>query len=150
MRDYAECKPLLDHIAAEHRQLQHALQDIDKWLRDHWKASDTTVVRKRLGELRGQLERHFAEEDNDGCLEEARCRVPALSPQVTELQLEHPQLLKIVDEVIRRLDVGAPAVNQEIGQAFSRFIQRMEGHEAAETSILRQAFGTDDGYEGED
>ena len=150
MRDYAECKPFLDHIAAEHRQLRRALQDIDKWLRDHWKATDTTVVRQRLAELRGHLERHFSEEENEGCLEEARCRVPALSPQVVELQHEHPQLLKIVDEVIRRLDVGSPGVTQEVGQAFSRFVQRMEGHEAAETSVLRQAFGTDDGFEGED
>lgn len=150
MRDYAECKPFLDHLAAEHRQLQHALQDIDKWLRDHWRATDTTVVRQRLGELKGQLERHFAEEENDGCLEEARCRVPALSPQVSELQQEHPQLLKIVDEVIRRLDVGVPGANQEVGQAFARFMQRMEGHEAAERSVLKKAFGTDDGYGSED
>lgn len=164
MRDYAECKPFLDFIAAEHRQLHQMVQQIGDQLRVPRTAAEVRDLRRDLQELRTRLARHFTEEENEGCLEEARCRCPNLSPQVAQLLAEHPQLLASLDDVLLRtetllVEVTRAELPLERGEAFQRereiasqfieFARQLQIHEQSENRVLRLAFGTDPEFEEE-
>ena len=149
MRDYAECKPFLDYLAAEHRRLHQAVLQVEQGLKEKWRERDRVWVKERLTELRRQLQEHFVAEEAGGCLEEAVCRCPTLSPQVAILQHQHASMLEEIDTVIARVDAGTPGVEGVVSHSFTQLIQRIEEHERAENHVLERAFGSDQGnYDG--
>lgn len=145
MRDYSECKPFLDYLAAEHRRLHQAILQVEGEFQEHWRERDRARVKVRLADLRRQLQEHFAAEDKGGCLEEAVCRCPRLSPQVAILQHQHASILDEIDTVISRVDGENPGVEGAVAFSFSHLIQRIAEHEQAENRVLEQAFGSDQG-----
>ncbi|MBI2480815.1 MAG: hypothetical protein HYV60_19965 [Planctomycetia bacterium] len=142
MRDFNDCKAVVDHLCAEHAQLQRAVQTIESELHSHEKR-DPGRIRDALIQLRDTLVHHFEEEGSGGCLEEAACRCPSLAHEVTIIEREHPAILKLLDQLITRAARGCDGCrNMDFVESFARFAKTVRTHESAETRILEKAFGT--------
>jgi hypothetical protein len=142
MRDFNDCKAIVEHLSTEHAQLQRAVQTIESELHAHEKR-DPGLIRDALVQLRNTLVHHFEEEESGGCLEEAACRCPSLAHEVTIIEREHPDILKLLDQLVARATRGSDGcTNADFVESFARFAKTMRTHEAAETRILEQAFGT--------
>jgi hypothetical protein len=146
MRDYDECRPFVDHLLAEHRRLhklihQARISIVESGGPD-WDESYEGVA-EILRKLRGELQRHFAEEEAGGCLDEAVSRCPRLSPDARRLESEHADLLAGVDRVIAQaLDCGCHFENRvALQRDFDNLCRQLHAHEAAENDVLRQGFG---------
>ena len=140
MRDFNEVRVFVDHMRIEHSHLDSAVQKIEADLHEK---PDSAQVRGALVQLRDTVARHFDEEEAGGCLEEAACRCPSLAHDVTLIEREHPEMLKRLDQLIARATQGCDG-NSNVGfvESFARFATTLRAHEAAETRILEQAFGT--------
>ncbi len=152
MRDVDECRPYVLHMRAEHKHLNEALRRIQRMIDgadDTSHAERTGRVIEGLDGLREELARHFAGEESGGCLEEAVCRCPSLSPEATRLEAEHPALLSTLEQIIQRARETAPSgrLAVELAAQFGDFAGRLRAHEASENRVLRQAFGTSFGFD---
>lgn len=144
----AECRSYVDHLHAEHRRLQKLISDVQHaiaaWVADgqsEQKRHDELAV--QLGKLRGELEHHFAEEEEGGCLEESLSHNPTLSTDVKAALLEHPALLKSVSEIADRLREPASSVSpSDVQTMFDALANRLRLHEATEERVLRLGFGS--------
>lgn len=142
MRDFNDCKAIVDHMCAEHAQLHRTVQAIETELHAH-ETRDPGLIRNAMEQLRDALVHHFEEEESGGCLEEAACRCPSLAHDVTIIEREHPVILKLLDQLIARAKRGCDECgNADFVESFVRFAKTMRTHESAETRILEQAFGT--------
>ena len=143
MRDYAECRPYLYHLRAEHRRL-HALL---RRLRDALVSSEDPAgsFAESLAELRNELSHHFAEEEGGGCMEEAVSRFPGLSAEAARIEAEHPRILAELDRLIAvARGFQATARNRvAMQEALESFLEQIRAHEHAESDLLRQGFGSD-------
>jgi hypothetical protein len=96
-----------------------------------------------LADLRGELERHFSEEEAGGCLEEAIAQRPSLGHEATRLERQHPLLLADVERLIAALR-SAPSGTTTLDRMeadFHNLAKQLHTHEHAETSILEESFG---------
>jgi hypothetical protein len=148
MVDVNESRPYVAHLRAEHRRLDAAVRIIQGLFPASAVGSASfpsgEQLRQRLIALRDELERHFAEEEQGGCIEEAVCRCPSLSPKALELRLQHPILLEQLQRIIRRSEVveSLPRGGEGVERGFADFAEKLRGHEDAENRILQQAFGS--------
>src|SRR5690349_5290104 len=103
MRAYDECHCYVNHLIAEHRRLHRMLRLARNAICPPGSSESVpgTDIVKLLGEVRAELEHHFAEEEGgDGCLEEAVSRCPSLSDDARRIESEHPRLLEDIDRLI--------------------------------------------------
>ncbi len=147
MRDLNECRPYVEHMRIEHQHIHDALRDVANLFAtaiDDQASSDVASrLAKRLVELRDELSRHFAEEDEGGCMEEAVSRCPSLSREVDKVEGQHPFLLARLDDLIKTITADATAEDvQRQRAAFDVFIALLNQHEEAENRILQIGFGT--------
>ena len=142
----SETRAYARHLYNEHRRLHQLLSRVQQSWPPGESAQDDPVLVARLStaieELRAELEKHFAEEDSGGVLEEAVARVPRLGAEETRLQNEHPQLLAELDEIRAEILSAADrgTVSAPAKQQFERFVGKIHAHEAAENRILAQGF----------
>ncbi len=151
MRDVGDCKPFVDYLRAEHARLHKMLNAVSAELNEH-NGSQMAVIEAALLELRDVLRHHFEEEEAGGCLEQAACQCPSLSPEVTALEREHGSLLETMDGLLAQASTATPEDTSSFIAAFSEFARKLHHHEAAETRILAQAFGmsiSSSSYEGQ-
>jgi len=101
-------------------------------------------VARILGRLHDELELHFTEEDEGGCLDEAVSRCPWLAPEVKRIEAEHPEILAEVNRLIDEANHLQPTVQHQVAmqQSFDRLYQRIRTHEKAENQLFAQGFGT--------
>lgn len=101
------------------------------------------LIIDQLSALRDELSRHFAEEEDGGCIEEAVCRCPSMSREAQQLELQHETLLDQLEQLIVRHRLTTMNVEciDSVKQEFEEFSQQLHAHEAAENSILQHAFG---------
>jgi hypothetical protein len=102
--------------------------------------SDIVAVLRRL---RQELARHFREEDEGGCMEEATLRDPKLSAEANRIEAEHAELLALLDQLIGQAEAPKLGVRalRIFEQTFEEFYRRMRAHEAAENELLRKGLG---------
>ena len=142
MRDFDDCESMVQYLCAEHAELQRGIQAIESELHAH-EQRDPGVIHDALLALRDRLVRHFEVEESGGCLEEAACRCPSLAHDVTIIEREHPGILRLLDQLVARAARGCDgSSNADFAESFARFARTMRHHEATETRILEQAFGT--------
>jgi len=147
MRDYSECQPYVDHLMSEHRRLHAMLRQARAAiLQSGGPDRDATLIDVvgTLRHVRAELERHFAEEEEGGCLDEAVSRCPQLSSEAKRIEAEHPELLHEIDRLIAEALDGDQSVASRIAleHAFGDLCQQLHAHEAAENALLQQGFGT--------
>jgi hypothetical protein len=142
-----DCFAYANYLEAEHRRLQQiirsaqdafagSLELAESQLGDHRHA-----LIERLTDLRQQLDRHFEQEEQGGCIEEAVTYRPALAPLAKSLEAEHAALLDDLDQLIRCL--GRHVSGQdwvELVRRFDQFAETVRAHEAAESDILQRGF----------
>lgn len=148
MKDYQDTLAFAVHLRAEHRRLHELLRGIETGWPARGKRvlseSQTPPVIDGLEALREELARHFAQEEQGGCLEEAVCRCPSLTQEANQVEREHPLLLERLEGIIVRARSGLRTadVARETKQDFKKFARQLHAHEAAENRILASAFGT--------
>lgn len=131
MYQVEECQSYLERARSEHRQVERALREAESQLLSGF---HTELLRK----LRGQVARHFAVEEQGGCLEEAVSRNPSLSHEIIELEHQHPGLLAELDALIESLERGGDT--KAFGQEFIGFAARLREHEEQENRVLERGF----------
>jgi hemerythrin-like domain-containing protein len=145
MFDNQEYQPFLAHLRDEHEALRARVTAI----RGELPADDATdmshdtmqALLTQLLQLRACMEKHFAEEMDGGCIEEAVCRRPALAHRATDIEHEHPALLEQLEEIIQMLEPGEsiPPICQ-VRERLDAFIERLQQHEAKEDRLLLEGF----------
>jgi iron-sulfur cluster repair protein YtfE (RIC family) len=146
MRDYDECRPFIDHLLAEHRRLHKLIhQARTSIVQSGGPDGDESCegVAEILCNLRRELQQHFTEEEEGGCLDEAVSRCPRLSHDAQRLENEHVDLLAEVDRlIVEASDCGSHVENRvALQRDFDELCRQLHAHEAAENDLLRQGFG---------
>lgn len=143
MNNLEPCRTYVDYLRAEHLRLQAEVRRIkDLFFERAGSPEQANKLLRELSALGDDLRRHFSEEEDGGCLEEAVCRCPSLAREAGDIERQHEGLLQNLDSLVSRLQsapAGAPSA--ETKQEFSRFAMELLAHEAAENGIMQRAFG---------
>lgn len=143
--DFDECRAYVTHVLTEHQRLHALLDDARSTIaqtRADGKNQSSEVVQV-LRQIRGELQQHFTEEEEGGCLDEAVSRLPRLAAEVDRIEAEHPDLLRRLDRLIEmasdseKMTKDRPLFDQEL----NNFYQGIHAHEGAENRLLQQGFG---------
>jgi hypothetical protein len=136
-----QSRAYVNHLMAEHRRLHRMLviaraamaTDNPDWLAQFIRV---------LVDIRAELKCHFAEEEGGGCLDQAVSFLPSLSPEMRQIELEHPQLLATLDTLLAQAKDcrDTPADRVALRLAFEELCHALHAHEAAENDVLRKGF----------
>lgn len=142
-----DSRTYVEHLRNEHVHIDQALLELQHLFSQtvESKESDPALVLlAKLKKLRDELQKHFRQEEEGGCMEEARSRVPCLSEDVQTLQAEHAGFLATLDTMIAKAElIAAQAASiQELQAAFSDFLHQLHKHESEENRILLFGFGS--------
>jgi iron-sulfur cluster repair protein YtfE (RIC family) len=148
MSNHNPATTYVNYLLAEHRRLHRMLSLVRQSIACDKLESDpqwTMNILKLLRDLRAELRCHFAQEEGEGCLDQAVSFQPVLSPEMNELQREHPRLLARIDGLIATVQDcgGAPFDHVALEEEFDQLCSDLHAHEAAENSILRRGLGAD-------
>lgn len=138
-------EPYTRHICVEHQRLNRLLLEARHHI-DAWRATGDsrppTDVIAELKAIGAELDHHFAEEEAEGCLEEAMCRYPSLAPRANSVVQEHPAILaefrRLSGMAERGLEQGVSL--PEFVAEYERLYNMLQAHEAEESRIIQQAF----------
>jgi hemerythrin-like domain-containing protein len=147
MTPYEPCQPFVEHLRGEHARLNAELRAVQEALAEFISAprntADAGAVAARLVRLRDELDRHYAEEEAGGCLEEAVSRCPSLGADVQRLVKEHPVLRRQMDELVAKAQrlSQTPQQFDEVARDFAALTAWLHRHESEENRILLYGFG---------
>lgn len=146
MRTDDQCLCYVNHIVAQHRRLHFMLRQMRHAIVESVQPDETpsfAAIVRILTQLREELERHFAEEEAGGCLDEAVSRCPSLSAEAKQIEAEHQEILAQIDRLTEQAGTLPPTPQNQfaIQQAFDQLYRRLQKHEAAENRLLAQGFG---------
>jgi hypothetical protein len=148
-----EMNPFYVQAVAEHRELHAAVELIRKSLvarnEQEVDAKDVKLALCEIRCLRDKLDRHFAQEEEGGYLEEAVGRLPQVAPQADNLQRQHGALLKLANLMLADAEAEKDAAHawRKLRTDYDAFAKRLHAHEAAENVLLQRAFNEDLGIE---
>ncbi len=143
--------PIYLQAVSEHEHLHAVVDRIHAAL---GRCSDTAVdaaaiaaVREQITALRDQLQKHFAQEELGGYLEEALTRAPSLAPQATILQRQHAEFLTLASHMLSDAACCDPpqVTWVRLKADYEQFAKRLKAHESAENRLLQIAFNEDQG-----
>lgn len=138
---------IMGHILVGHRYLHDLVAAARAAFQAAGVAATGTAadVHERLVTLRDHLQRHFAQEESGGHLEESLTRVPRLNGAVKEVLAEHPALLVELDALILRL--ARPDIPQtsweQATRDFEAFARHLMAHERSENAIVQEGYNED-------
>jgi hypothetical protein len=142
-----ECFAYANYLEAEHRRLQRIVRSAQDVFAGSLELPESQLSGQRhtligwLTDLQQQLDHHFEQEEQGGCIEEAVSRRPALAPLAKSLEAEHVQLLDDLDQLIRCLDRHVSKQDWvDVVRRFDKFANALRAHEAAESDILQRGF----------
>ena len=138
----SDCQVYTDYLRLEHRQIRQVVAEIEDAIRDTESVHGDRQVTTKFGQLRELLVRHFQQEEDGGCLEQAVCCCPRLSTAVDQIAGEHRSLLAQLDKLINQAQNGRTAAEVgEFSRLFAAFRKHLNAHDAAENHVLEEAFG---------
>jgi iron-sulfur cluster repair protein YtfE (RIC family) len=134
-----DCESYIKRIDSEHAAVRHSLINLHKMLATCHEAPDKCpcVPHAELVRLREELARHFLEEEAGGCLEEAACRCPSLSHEVSLLEAQHRELLQLLDGLVA---ATASQTSEVPLEKFREFEALLLEHEKKEDQVIRHGF----------
>ena len=144
MTDLDGSRAYVVHLRAEHQRLHDVVRRIFGLFHVPDEEPHDSKLRlvEGLRSLRDELSRHFSEEEEGGCIEEAICRCPSLSSEGVALEGQHPALLWRLEIILGCVETVAVAhVPSEIERKFAEFAQQLHEHEARKNRLLARAFG---------
>ncbi len=139
----------LEQVKAEHYGLEQLLRQLEaafalararKWL-----SGSTPRLVELVSELHDQIERHFAQEEVGGYMEEALSRAPRFSTRVETLLKQHHELARAVRDLLSRAQGGRdnPGIWDSLDDDLRALIKKLKAHEAGENHIIEAAFNED-------
>lgn len=138
----SDCQVYTDYLRLEHKQIHEVVREIEKEIQDNASVHGGLQLAPGLGQLRELLVRHFEQEEDGGCLEQAACCCPRLSNAVTQIAAEHQTLLRQLDGLIDSAHDGLTVAEAgEFSHLFEDFTRQLKAHDAAENHVLAEAFG---------
>ncbi len=131
----------------EHRHLAQSLAEFRRVLARKHVGQGTVVA--YLVELKEHVELHFTHEEDDGYFSDALLEAPRLDVRAAGLLQQHPEFLQCLDCMRASAEDGdgADAWWMDIAAQFDDFTQRFRQHEAAENTLLLEAYTEDIGAE---
>jgi hypothetical protein len=113
-----------------------------------WEETDfsdwLTRMHAGLVGIRAELTRHFREEEQGGCLEEAVARCPQLSAEVQRILSQHGDLLSDLEGLIHRCQPGGHPLTavqmRTLENDVRQLIRAIRTHEARENRVLQRGF----------
>ena len=145
--DLEEYQAFAIHLTAEHRRIAECLRHVEQELQfvDADSPGNLAGIAENLTQLRTELSKHFEEEESGGCLEEGIIHHPASAAEVGRIVHEHPQLLAGLDSLIDKVTLSGATYLMlgEFRNEFEQFAKRLRAHEASETRIFHECFGTE-------
>ena len=136
----------LQQVRAEHYDLEQLLHQIenafDSARAQEWPPASTPRLSGLLSELRDQIERHFAQEEVGGYLEEALSLAPRFSGQAHALLKQHAELSQVVRDLQARAKGDKPAWNSLYADLLV-LLKKLKAHETGENRIIEAAFNED-------
>ena len=147
MSESEDTRTYVEHLRNEHVHIDHALQELQhifSQTAESREADPAPLLLAKLKGLREELRKHFRQEEEGGCLEEARSRVPCLSEDVRALQAEHAGFLTTLDTLIAQAEplAAQSGTIQNLQASFSDFLHRLHAHESEENRIFLFGFGS--------
>jgi iron-sulfur cluster repair protein YtfE (RIC family) len=139
----------LAQVKAEHYGLEQILlrlgEHFDLARASRWDPSCASRLVALLEELSTQIERHFAQEEVGGYMEEALSRAPRFSAQAATLLKQHIELALEVHELLARAKVGSenPKIWEMLYTDVQTLVKKLSAHEAGENRIVEAAFNED-------
>jgi hemerythrin-like domain-containing protein len=146
MRNIDDCRPYVENLRLEHCRLDQIVREVQAALAKLVQSQrGPQDVVQRLTRLRDELDRHYAEEEEGGCLEEAECRSPSVAPEVRRVKCEHNALRLDMDRLVALAQTFREPLADlvELDQQFRQFAARLKKHEAAENRIIVYGFGSE-------
>jgi iron-sulfur cluster repair protein YtfE (RIC family) len=133
------CEALVQRLDAEHEAVRMRLARLHELLAQCTGEGGPCGmnVRTEMAQLYDELRRHFQEEETGGCLEEAACRCPSLSHEVSRLEAEHRELLAQLERLMRPLSSASEPV---VLDDFAAFEASLRAHEVREDRVVRHGF----------
>lgn len=135
----------IDGIADEHRELEALYGRIRARLAD--KGECLKTVQALFDELVSRVRTHFATEEYGGYFREIVELAPRLSSRADRLEREHGELLAIAEQLAK--DIRHACESRiwrfAIRVDFERFLHRCQEHEAAENTLVQDAYLQDIG-----
>lgn len=126
-------------IAEEHRALGATVRRLET-------TGDLQLLLPLLGELRAQLEAHFASEEGEGGLEEAiGTDAPHLLSSLQQIFTDHRAFLAHLDDLSAKTRVCLDGPVAEILGGAARLARDLRAHEERETELLSESLYTDFG-----
>jgi hemerythrin len=146
MKSDEECRCYVDHIVAQHRRLHTMLRQMCAAIIQSVQPDETPSferITRILKKLREELERHFAQEEGGGCLDEAASRCPSLTGEEERIEAEHPAILAHLDNLLHQAQTLPPTHQNQLAlqRAFDQLHDQLLQHELAENRLLAQGFG---------
>jgi hemerythrin len=136
----------LQQVRAEHYDLEQLLHQLehafDTARSQGWPATSIPRLTELLSDLRDQIERHFAQEEVGGYMEEALSLAPRFSGQAQALLKQHAELSQAVRELLSRARRDNPAWNS-LHADLQVLVKKLKAHEAGENRIIEAAFNED-------
>jgi iron-sulfur cluster repair protein YtfE (RIC family) len=149
-RDDETRQAYVTQLRHEHERLEERLLQIEHlWAPPHGPPASRDQLLELLAQLElllAQLDHHFREEDEGGCLEEAASRDPKLCHRVNCLEHDHPGLLAELETLVsgvRTLTQPRPNVD-ELRRGYMEFARALREHEHTEDQILAEGFRNGD------
>lgn len=141
-----ESQTYVSYLLAEHRRLHRMLLQARQTIASAGDASRTNWkdnLLKLFRDLRSELQCHFSQEEEGGCLDRAVSFQPHLSLELKQVEQEHPRLLGAIDRLIAQTQdcQCTPADLVALQTEFEDLCRDLQAHEAAENKILSQGFG---------
>jgi hypothetical protein len=128
-----------------HIILLAALKELDSMIR-----SDAPITPARwlavLEPLRGDVDAHFAMEEDGGYMDGVVSRHPEWERQVREIQDEHRRLSTALGELIAKAGAGE-GQEEAFRESLRGWIHQIRQHEARESRLVEDAFNLDLGTE---
>jgi hemerythrin len=138
----SDCQVYSDYLRLEHKQIHKVVKGIERAIQKSSSLHGDLHLETALDQLRELLVRHFEQEEDGGCLEQAACCCPRLSKAVSQIAGEHKSLLSQLDALITRARGGLTAADiSEFLPLLEDFTRHLDAHDAAENHVLEEAFG---------
>ena len=135
------CQGYLQRLEADHARVNIMLRELHELCEAAPQIANAVEPRQemvaQLTQLRGELAKHFREEEDGGCIEEAVCRCPSLSSEVGQLESQHALLLDGLDQLVNDVRDGKCVISS---RKFQQFEQQLREHEEHEERVVRHGF----------
>ena len=129
----------------EHEHLRARLEQAEKFFSQE--PQQTVDAANVLDELITELKLHFMHEEEGGYLSEALSQAPRFTDRATELQQQHPQMLKAVRELYQQAQSGDGSAGwwSSLQAAYQSLAEQIHAHETGENDLVQKAFTEDIG-----